>query len=319
MLLSAQQVCAERVRGASLTLYGEIPELGLTYSNLLQEMSREGFTHVSLVTHLPQERVTSAELALNPHEAERFKTLRRLMGEARALGLKVILFPIIWLEERDEGVWRGVLKPSEPARWWASYRAVILRYASLAEQGGAWALSVGSELSAQEGEEARWRSLITEARARFKGALTYSANWDHFDHVPFWSALDIIGISAYYEIASYAESSVEEMKARWSQVRWSLLDWRARAHPSLPLLFTELGYPSHAEGAIRPWHYSASREVNVEVQRRAFQAFREVWQGDQALMGAFLWTWWGLGGHQDAWYTLRGKPAMREVRAWLKP
>ena len=31
--------------------------------------------------------------------------------------------------------------------------------------------------------------------SRVSRSLTYSANWDHFQHVPFWNALDFIGIS----------------------------------------------------------------------------------------------------------------------------
>jgi hypothetical protein len=136
-------------------------------------------------------------------------------------------------------------------------------------------------------------------RLVYQGLLTYSANWDHFDHVSFWDQLDMIGVSAYYEVASSPISSAEEMRQRWAHVRWSLLEWQARAHPHRPLLFTELGYPSHAEGAMKPWHESASAELGLEAQRRAFQAFREVWNEEPHLLGAFVWSWWGPGGAQE--------------------
>jgi len=305
------------IKGASLTLYFELPELGMSYDQLLWEMAREGFTHVTLVTQWAQGDIRSSSISAEHPEASPAELVRRVIRRAHALKLKVLLFPILWVELRSEGEWRGALKPREPERWWARYQGLMVEHARLAAEEQVWGLSVGSELSSLEGEEARWRALIKSIRARFSGLLTYSANWDHYDQVPFWDALDLIGISAYYELASSPESEGEELRRSWAQVRWALHDWYERSGLKAPLFFTELGYPSHAEGAMRPWHDQASQVVDLEVQRAAFSAFREAWREDSMLLGASLWTWWGLGGPHDAWYTLRGKPVMSEVRAWL--
>ena len=305
------------IKGAALTLYFELPELGMSYEQLLWELSQEGFTHVSVVVQWAQQDVRSVTLTSNHTEATPDDVVKRVIQRAHALGLKVLLFPIIWVESRAEGEWRGKLAPRDPARWWVSYREMIAHYTALAQELGVWGLSVGSELSSLESDTRQWRALIQEVRAQYAGVLTYSANWDHYDQVPFWGELDLIGISAYYELASDPDHTRASLRRRWAHVRWALHDWHERSGLRVPLLFTELGYPSHRAGAITPWHDHASSQVSAQTQLDSFWAFRETWAHDARLAGAFLWTWWGLGGPHDAWYTLRGKPALQEVRRWI--
>ena len=73
------------------------------------------------------------------------------------------------------------------------YTAFIAAWANVAEEEGAVALSVGTEMNAVQGRDAEWRGVIAAARRHFGGALTYSANWDAYQAVPFWDALDAIG------------------------------------------------------------------------------------------------------------------------------
>ena len=108
------------------------------------------------------------------------------------------------------------------------------------------------------------------------------------------------------------------MRQQWSLIRLNLQEWISDHHPGRKFIFTELGYPSQRGGAVKPWHYSASTQVDLEEQRRAYKAFRYVWQSDQNLGGVYFWNWWGLGGPHDTWYTLRGKPAIYEVRRFIR-
>ena len=150
----------------------------------------------------------------------------------------------------------------------------ILHYGAIAESEGVALLSVGSELSALEQERGHWKQLIQKVRAVYSGSLVYSANWDHFDRVSFWSELDYVGISAYFELAETRDASAEVLELAWTKIRWMLLDWLDGI--GKPLIFTELGYPSLDGGAVYPWNYEQGTSIDLEEQRRALAAFRTI-------------------------------------------
>lgn len=42
-----------------------------------------------------------------------------------------------------------------------------------------------------------WESLIKSIRAEFKRVVSYAANWDNYQNIPFWDKLDFICIDAF--------------------------------------------------------------------------------------------------------------------------
>lgn len=312
------------VKSVALSLHFELPELGLTYERCLDHAKDLGASHVTLIVQAQMEEVSSSTIIFEGNESTSIDTLTEVIKLAKSKGLKVILFPILWIQNRAEGEWRGTLNPKDRDRWWSAYESWMISLATLGEHNQVEVLSIGSELSSMEEESGRWRAMIRRLRVSFSGALTYSANWDHFEQVSFWDLLDIIGMTAYYPLLegdqpfrihpSHSERVLKEMIDRWKMIRLSLTDWLERTYPDRMIFFTELGYPSQVGGAHKPWHYLQSNEVDLEVQRVAYEAFQIAWQGEQRLRGVNIWNIWGLGGPEDAWYTLRGKPASGEVK-----
>ena len=74
------------------------------------------------------------------------------------------------------------------------------------------AFVVGTELDRILNHEAEWRTLIAEVRSIMKVPLTYAANWTDYKRVPFWDALDVIGIQAYFPVASKPNSTPKEIQ-----------------------------------------------------------------------------------------------------------
>ena len=98
--------------------------------------------------------------------------------------------------------------------------------------------------------------------------------------------------------------------------RLDLTEWHAgRRHP---LVFTELGYRSRAGCTATPWDEGAGGAVDLDEQRRAFEAFRRVWSASPLLDGVYVWNWYGFGGPTSIGYTPRGKPAEVEVKRLLQ-
>lgn len=237
------------------------------------------------------------------------------IAAARRRGLAVMVFPIVWVEERAAGKWRGTLAPASIDAWWSAYERFVLHYAGLAAGGGAEWLSVGSELGSTEAWRQRWYHLIGRVRRRYRGKLTYSANWDHYQHVRFWRRLDAFGVNGYWALASDRRASGAAMQARWRQVAAALSRHAGRL--GKPLVITEVGYLSRDGGAIAPWDYGRAAAVDLEEQRRAYTAFAGAWTATGGLAGVFFWTWDGDGGRRDGGYTPRGKPAEAVLRRFF--
>ncbi len=310
------------IKGAAVGLYGDLP--GLDHGTLFKEIKGLGATHVSLVISGSMANVRAVEVRAHPVETAQDADVRRWIRQAREAGLSVMLFPILNIERRRAGEWRGKLAPSDPDRWWSSYGKFILRYADIAQQEGVDIFSVGSELLSLEGEQARWSALIKEVRGRFKGRLTYSANWDHFDHVTFWEDLDVAGMTGYFELAYSERPTLPELKETWAGAVDVIATYVERA--GRPLILTEVGYPSQVGAAAHPWDYTRRQSPDPVLQYLSFRAMYEVYRerfaslkpGDSLpLHGVFVWNWVGYGGPDDITYTVRGKPAEAILRRWF--
>lgn len=305
-----------KIAGIAFSPHREYPDKGVRFRPLIDELASTGATHMSMVVQWSQEDIASDEIEPHHTHTQKDEVVRALMRYAQQRGLKIMLFPIVWVESRAIGEWRGTLRPSDLEAWWQSYERFILHYAALAAEEGAVIFSVGSELGAMEHDRPRWLRLIQQVRARFDGAVIYSANWDHYAYVTFWDAVDYVGMTAYYELTDHTEASEAELTAAWIKIRDGLLTWLARV--GKPLIITEIGYPSQDGGAQWPWNYTLGKALDHEEQRRAYAAFVAAWSDQPALAGVFFWNWYGLGGPTCGDYTPRGKPAEAVIRQWYQ-
>ena len=162
----------------------------------------------------------------------------------------------------------------------------------------------------------RWRALIAEVRQVFSGELIYSSNWDHYDYVPFWDAVDAVGLSGYYELTRSKDPSLEELVTEWSRIRDRILRWREREGVTQPLVFTEVGYANQDGTNIYPWDYTADAAPDPEEQALCYEAFIRAWHGRPELAGVFFYNWFGFDTLEDVSYSPRGKPAAQILRAW---
>ncbi|MBZ0236934.1 MAG: hypothetical protein K8M05_31690 [Deltaproteobacteria bacterium] len=279
----------------------------------IDEIAALGATDVAIVVAWSQRDVHSVRVARGAVTVAD-DVLAAALDHAAARGLRVTLFPILVLERTAPGQWRGTLAPRDVDAWWTSYEAFIVAHARLAAAHGTAALVIGSELGSTEGWRDRWYHLISRVEKLYDGALLYSANWDHFEHVSFAARLDALGVTGYFELTRDRDASVDALAAAWAKPRAALL--AAAKRRGLPLWLTEVGYPSVDGGATAPWDYTRDAPVDVEEQRRAFAALARAW-GGQPLEGLFVWEWSGAGGPRDRGYTPRDKPAECVLRAWF--
>jgi hypothetical protein len=225
----------------------------------------------------------------------------------------VMVKPQIWIWK---GIFTGKIKMNSEENWVAledSYRAFILTYALAAETLHADLFCIGTELETfVKNRPQYWRSLIQEIRAIYKGKLTYAANWDEFSRVPFWGALDYIGIDAYFPLSDDKTPTIAAYEQGWEPHKKQILALQ-KQHQK-PVMFTEFGYRSLDFAGKKPWDSkSVVGAINLEAQTNALQAIHNQFWNEDWFAGGFIWKWFHthdrVGGEKNNRFTPQNKPA----------
>jgi len=154
-------------------------------------------------------------------------------------------------------------------------------------------------------------------RARFGGPLVYSANWDDYQSVPFWEALDYVGIDAYFNLTDQAQPSPQVLRTAWR--RWVSALERFVKQVKKPVLFTEIGLRSILGANRHPWDWNSNAPIDLREQANYYQAALETFWHKPWFYGFYWWAWLPYpeqGGRDDDSYSPHGKPAEAVLRDW---
>lgn len=287
-----------------------------------------GASHLALVSFGFQQDAGEPTIRFSPDVrwySESRDGVRTLADRAAEMGMGIVLKPQIWLRG---GAWTAEIdfeSEQDWMTWEKDYRAFLLHTARLADEVDAEILIIGTELSnpVQERPEF-WRKLIADVRAIYDGRLTYGANWhDDYLSVPFWDALDFIGVQAYFPIAGSDEPSLPELRRGWNDPMRSLEALSARSNK--PILFTEVGYRSVSYAAREPWRWPSRDErapPDFRMQSDLFTAFFEsVWL-QPWFAGAVIWKFYPADSRRarerDLDFSPQTKPAEEVIRRWFR-
>ena len=305
-------------RGISLQLHTN--ELTCPFERYVQEIAETGANTIVLSLAAYQENGSASSLFIEYRRVPSAERFEKLIHLAHKRGLRVVIMPMVLLENPTGGEWRGKIKPTKPDQWWEDYENFILYYARIGQRGRAEMLMVGTELISMEEETKRWRALIKKVRKVFKGQLSYSANWDHYEVVQWWDALDVIGMTAYYDLVGENKPSLQVLLNSWKPIKKNILKWQKTI--GRPIVFTEVGWPSQVGCAKEPWNYYGSTTPDLVTQDLCLQAFFKTWQDEPVVRGVLLWEWRNApgqnGGPLDTSYVPIGKPAMDTMRKFFQ-
>ncbi len=280
------------LRGVSFAMLNSIdggyhaPSVDREYARL----SRLGADAVSLMPFAFERDPHAPGLAfLGDHpSSETDVGLIHAARRAHAQGFSVLWKPHLWvghdswpgeIEMRDEASW---------GEWWSGYRRYVLHHAMLAAWTQAEFFCVGVELDrtaiGPERERA-WRELIAAVRAIFPGQVTYAANWDRAPEIPFWDALDFVGVDAYYPLAAGDQATDAELDRGAQEVVGRLARLAQKAHR--PLLLTEVGFPARRAAWREP--NAEGGDLDERDQLRAYRSLLTALGRRPWLAGVFVW------------------------------
>ncbi|MFT7071729.1 MAG: hypothetical protein ACJAX3_000702 [Patiriisocius sp.] len=230
----------------------------------------------------------------------------------------VMVKPQIWI---SRGEFTGHLKMNTEEEWQQleeSYTSFILTYAAAAQEINAAIFCIGTELEQFIVNRPQyWMQLILEIKYIYKGKLTYAANWDEYKRVPFWDALDYIGVDAYFPISDSQTPTLQEAIDGWQPWKKELQGVSEKF--SRPILFTEYGYRSVDYSGKEPWKSDHKMPgVNMEAQANLTEGLFSAIYPEEWFAGGFIWKWFidhkNSGGLENPMYTPQNKPAEELIK-----
>jgi hypothetical protein len=229
----------------------------------------------------------------------------------------------------DGGSWIYA-NPVNATAWFDSYATILLHYAQLGESAGVKTLCLGTELAhltVHPQYAPYWKQTIAMLRSAAPSLeLTYAALYAvEYPNVTFWQDLDVIGIDAYFPLATAANPSpsVSDMITAWNGHLTEVEAWRQTAGlASMPVVFTEIGYASYTGCTVVPGNVpgacTGQYESNFTAQADAYTALFETVAAHSELVGGLMVFWIDNpstsdyedgGSHWPCFFTPRGKPA----------
>ena len=288
---------------------------------------------VSRVTIVPYQLLNKTTLRLDRSSQYQLVSgpgldlVAEIIQHAREHGLSVGVKPMIEIDnEKGEGViWRGSLHIAshDIGTFFQSYTGYVLDALRTAKSQGADRFYIGSELrSLVRNAETHpyWSQLIEACRQELGTSgciLSYAANFDEYQYVPFWRDLDEIGIDAYFPLARHDEAlgpgrpGIDDLHRRLAKI---MADLRAfsRRHDR-PVMLAEWGVVPFDLTTIEPSNDQPSSRPDPEEALNAYSALiAAVGQQGDWLKGVDFWHW-GVSTQQDSNYSITAASPVAEL------
>jgi hypothetical protein len=251
--------------------------------------------------------------AVSPHRWDFGRSFDGLPTEDKVIG-------------RENWAW-DISHPDHDAfvsEFWRSYTERIKFFADLSQNAGVDMFGIGTEIDTfmrngssdliPDDFSGEIANLISQTRSVYHGLLTYDQHYtvlqqpDYYVSEGFWAetGLDVIGISAYFELLESVSgvSTVEQLTTSWERIFENYLVPLQLENPDKPIVFTEFGYTdsiysptNHAAQETEIKHFTDSNgnglDDGEEVQANIYQAFFDVnREHDSLVKGVFSW---GIG------------------------
>lgn len=299
----------------------------------LKNLAATGANWIAMQVLIWQETIASTEVTRHQRATASDTALRRMIGLAHSLGIRVMLNPNMQLVQGDHTqIGSAFTTEAQWQAWFASYRQVLVYYATLAQDAGVDIFYIGNELANTVQREEDWRRVAQEVRQVYKGPIIYEATTTgnfrknvaqtEDQDVKWWDAVDYIGVLGYFPLTQSNNPTVEELKSAWVNRGYlsSLEDLSQKFQK--PIIISEIGYQSADGTNTYPANFPRLAQAPSDLQEQAdcYQAALEVLWGKPWLAGIFWFQWFirpnepGLIGNKDKNESPRGKPAEEVVK-----
>jgi len=280
-------------------------------------LSQLGVGEIALMAVYYQDDAGSSKIYYDEKKTTSDESLGHAINIIHSLGMKVMLKPHVDLVD-DEA--RSNIIPSDA--WFASYKEMILHYATLAAKYNVELLCIGTELSNTTTErwKEKWMDIIKAVKQVYNGPLIYAANWDEYETVSFWDTVDYIGMDAYFPLTSKINPPKEDLIAAWNKQADVLEKWLETSGHNKPIVFTEIGYDTVQGCNKQPWRILptlASQIESQDEQANCLESLLIVLTNRPWFKGFYWWNYFPRPDIGPLGYTLRGKKGEKVLSEWF--
>jgi hypothetical protein len=258
------------------------------FAPILDYVVERGANSVGLTFPLYSDGLRSTTVHSGP-ETPSLGAIVGMVRAARARGLRVMVRPII--DEANlrttPGGWRGVLRPTDVGKWFASYTAALIPYLDGARAAGAEEFVLATELTSLQKQGPQWQVLRRTAGQHFDGSLSFAFNWDATDSglLPKGDSRAAAGIDMYFAVDLDDSAPVAQLAAA---LKAPLM---AKPAPMRAVMSAqEVGIPAVSGAYKRPWDWgdSSGAPLLPEIQARWFTAACQAVK-EAGLKGIYFW------------------------------
>jgi hypothetical protein len=296
-----------------------------TIDMILLDVEELNLTHVTLPIKIDAATLTDSAPTVNAASL----AYAHLVRDQLPVGVQVIIEPYPWVAggTLSETEWN----PSNVLTWFTNWEAACETLAT--EFPGEYGMYVSSNLPYVQGYSTEWIDLIDNIKLVFSGNIIFRTNWwstgvfdpgsfavwEGIRDNPIWAAVDIIAISAYFELNESDDPSEEEMlsdlysTSMYERSQNIVEQCRAIADEwGKPFMFGELNVSKWSNGASAPWDDAPGATLSRMVQRNYFGAYMRAFSRVPNWLGFSIFN---IGHpYADGGYILQ-RPARRFISA----
>ena len=103
------------------------------YEKSIDEIAANGADTLLLSFSFRQENASSEVIFLDVRITPTTEQLGRLIDHAKEKKLRVILHPILLLQDPADNDWRGTIHPDDWGKWFQAYREIMVNFADCGE------------------------------------------------------------------------------------------------------------------------------------------------------------------------------------------
>jgi len=227
------------------------------------------------------------------------------------------------------------INPTDINSFFWNWKTVILEdVINIANEYNLYGLYISSNMVGVEYAEGYWKDLIAYVKANYKGNVIYRTNFwttatwsqetiDAYNaklNNTLFADVDIISISAYFELNEDKVSTVTQLEADLHSTR--KFDRGQNVYQEVknfydkykkPIIFGELGFASRESASSEPWNNIPSSVESETVQANLFKAYQNVFEKEPWFLGFSVFS---LTSITDSTYSVIGKKAEAVVHDW---